>query len=126
MPTTDLSDRTLKASDIDPRFISFQTAHKTAADMKKDEKQRNIFRAASMEYLFSNLSSRLLCMIRYGVAILYSCTDHFIFSTLSCSADAEKAAGNIFDRVGHIPKNLITVHVRWYVDHSHCSQLIFL
>lgn len=53
----------------------------------QDDRTRQIFRASAIEYLFSNLSSRLV-------------------------ADAEREIPSVFGDYG-IPENMITVHLRW-------------
>ena len=60
MPTVDLSEPMTDAHKIDKRFINYGNEQTTQVAMKQDESQRNLFRAASMEYLFSRVSPTLI------------------------------------------------------------------
>ena len=67
MPTVDLSEPMTDAHKIDKRFINYGieqliygSGQTYQVAMKQDEGQRNLFRAASMEYLFSRVSPTLI------------------------------------------------------------------
>lgn len=94
---------------------------------------RSLFRAAAMEYLFSRLSPALLGMEELGGRAFHRlhptpppCNSHpsmccCAFVLLCCAllcpppADAEAAAGVVFREAeaGRIPRDLVTVHIRW-------------
>lgn len=70
-----------------PRVISWKHDYSRCPKYIKDDKTRQEFRAAAMEFLFSNMSSRLV-------------------------KEAESEIKTIFGEYG-IPNDMITVHLRW-------------
>lgn len=70
-----------------PVRMSYNHSYDRCPKYIQDDRTRQIFRASAIEYLFSNLSSRLV-------------------------ADAENEIPSVFGDYG-IPENMITVHLRW-------------
>jgi len=69
------------------KMMSYNHSYDRCPKYIQDDRTRQIFRASAIEYLFSNMSKRLI-------------------------AEAEKEIHGVFGSDG-IPENMITVHLRW-------------
>lgn len=76
-----------KSKDSNPRIIPFKNDYARCPKYIKDDKTRQEFRAAAMEFLFSNINKKLV-------------------------KEAEDAVKTVFGKDG-IPDDMITVHLRW-------------